>query len=64
MSEIISERLKKSVGKEVKIFLTNDFRYVGKLTNCDKIYVEVLDYKTKSYKIILITEIKDVEIEQ
>ena len=63
MSEIVKERLKKSIGKEVKIFLHNNFRYKGKITNCDEKYVEVLDYKTSSYKLIEIEDIKDAEVQ-
>lgn len=62
MSEIITERLKKSIGSEVKIFLHNGFRFVGKIINCDDKYVEILDYKINSYKIIDISEINDMEI--
>jgi len=63
MSEIIKERAKSSIGKEVIIFTHNDFRYAGKLTNCDETYVEILDKVSGKYKIILINEIKDMEIE-
>lgn len=62
MSEIIRERLKNSVGKRAKIFLHNDFRYEGTITNCDDEYLEILDYKSNSYKIILISEIKDIDV--
>ena len=62
MSEILKARLKKSIGSEVKIFLHNGFRYVGKITNCDDQFVEILDYKTNSYKIIELNEINDVEV--
>ncbi len=62
MSEILKERLKESIGSEVKIFLHNGFRYVGKLTNIDDKYCEVLDYKTNSYKIISLVDIKDCEV--
>lgn len=64
MSEIIRERLEKSVGKKILVFLLNNFRYEGKLINVDETYFEVLDYKTNSYKTILISEIKDLEVEE
>ncbi len=63
MSEIIIERLKNSIGKVAKVFLHNGFRYEGKITNCDDKYVEVLDFKTNSYKLIEIIDIKDADIE-
>jgi len=62
MSEIIRDRLKQSIGKEATIFLTNGFRYSGKITNCDETYVEILDYKINSYKLIRIENINDAEI--
>jgi len=64
MSEIINDRLKQSIGKEATIFLTNGFRYQGKITNCDETYVEVLDYKTSSYKLIRIENINDADIKE
>ena len=64
MSEIIIERLKNSIGKRVKIYLENGFRYAGKLTNCDNEIAEVLDDVSSSYKLIKITDIKDAEVEK
>ena len=62
MSDIIKKRVSESVGKEIKIFLHNGFRYAGKITNTDEKYVELLDYKTSSYKIINFDDIKDCEV--
>ena len=62
MSEIIKKRASESIGKETKIFLNNGYRYAGKITNCDDSYIEILDYKSSSYKIISIIDIKDMEI--
>jgi len=62
MSEIITERLKKSIGKNVIIFLKNGFRFEGKITNCDDSYVEILDIKLKDFKIIEINNISDLNL--
>lgn len=62
MSEIIKERAKNSIGKEVKVFLLNGFRYAGKITNCDDNYLEILDYVSNSYKLIIFSEIKDMDV--
>jgi len=62
MEDILKERLKNSIGKEVLIFLHNNFRYFGKITNCDDKYVEILDYKTSSYKLIEHIDIKTAEV--
>lgn len=64
MSEIIKQRVKDSIGKEVKIFLHNNFRYAGKITNCDETYIEIFDTKSQSYKLILYEEIKDMEVKE
>jgi small nuclear ribonucleoprotein (snRNP)-like protein len=56
--------MKNSIGKKVKIYLENGFRYAGKLTNCDDGYCEVLDDVSSSYKIIKLTDIKDAEVEK
>jgi len=64
MSEIIIDRVKKSVGSEIKIFLHNGFRFEGKLTNHDKKYIEILDKVSSAYKIIMIEDIKDLEVKE
>lgn len=63
MSEIIKERLRESISKEVKIFLKNGFRYAGKITNTDEEVVEILDRLSDSYKIIRFEDIKDCDVE-
>lgn len=62
MSELIKKRASESLGKEIKIFLLNGFRYAGKLTDCDEECLELLDYKSNSYKIIRFVDIKDLEV--
>ncbi len=62
MSEIIKERLRESLGKVILVFTLNNFRFEGKLTNIDETYLEMLDFKTNSYKIIELNQIKDMEV--
>jgi len=63
MSDIIKKRVSESLGKEIKnIFKLNGWRYAGKITNTDEQYVEIIDYKTSSYKIIKFEDIKDCEV--
>ena len=64
MSEIIKKRVSESIGKEIKIFLHNGYRYVGKVTGCDDQYIEILDYKTSAYKIVEISDVKDLEVKE
>ena len=64
MNEIIKKRASESIGKEIKIFLLNGFRYAGKITNTDEQYVELLDYRTNSYRIIRFDDIKDCEVSE
>ena len=54
------ERLKESVGSSAKIFLINGFKFEGKVTNIDDKYLELLE--PRGYKILLLSEISDVEI--
>jgi len=63
MSELIKERVKNSLGKTITIFTTNDFRYRGKLINADEIYLEILDFKKNSFKLLKYEEIKEFEVE-
>ena len=62
MSDLIKKRASESIGKEIKIYLSNGFRYAGKITATDDQYVELLDYKTSSYKIIKFDDIADCEV--
>jgi len=62
MSEILNKRLKENIGKEVKIFLKNDFRFAGKLRDCDEKYLELFDYKSNKIKVIEIDWIRDLEV--
>ncbi len=62
MSEIIKKRVKENLGKNIKIFTNNNFRYIGKLVNCDDDFVEIFDEYIKGYKIIRISNIKDLEV--
>lgn len=64
MSEIIKKRVSESIGKEIKIFLHNGYRYAGKIINSDEKYVEILDYKSNSFKIVEIIDISDMEVAQ
>ena len=64
MSEIIRKRVSESKGKEIKIFLHNGWRYAGKILNSDEKYVEILDHKSSSFKIIEFVDIKDIEVAQ
>lgn len=64
MSEIIRKRASESLGKEVLVFLYNNFRFEGKLINADETYLEILDKRSSSYKIIKIEEIKEMEVRE
>ena len=64
MSEIITNRLRESMGKEIKVFLNNGFHYTGKLLNSDDKYLEILDFKIDSIKLLKIEDIKDMEVRE
>ena len=59
----MNERLKKSVKKHIKVFLSSGFKFEGKITNCDDKYLEILE-PGRGYKIIEIKDISDVEIKK
>ena len=64
MSEIITNRLKESEGKTITIFLHNNFRFTGKCLGSDEKYIELLDFKTDNIKVVEISEIKELEVEE
>ncbi len=64
MSGLIKKRVSESIGKEIKVFLHNGFKYAGKVTGCDDKYIEILDYKSNAYKIIEISDVKDLEVKE
>jgi len=54
--------MKESVGKDVKIVLQNNFIYAGKITGCDNTHLEILDYKTETYHVFSLDNVKDFEV--
>lgn len=64
MSDLIKKRVDESIGKTATVFLLNGWRYEGKITNSDETFLEILDFRTNSYKLIRFTEIKDCEIKK
>ncbi len=64
MSEIINKRLSESKGKVIKVFVSNGFKFEGKLTGFDDVYLEIYDFKIKGYKLIQICKITDLEVRQ
>lgn len=61
MKNILKQRLKRSKGKYVKVFLKNNFKFEGKITNCDNKFLEILDERLKDYKLIEINKISDLD---
>jgi len=64
MEDIMKKRIIESVGKDVKIVLQNNFIYAGKITGCDDSHLEILDYKTNSYHVFDLGNIKDCEVKR
>jgi len=58
----MKKRIIESVGKDVKIVLQNNFIYAGKVTGCDDSHLEILDYKSGSYHVFDLSNIKDCEV--
>ncbi len=55
------EELKKMIGKELLIFLKNDFRYKGTLINIIGSFVVISDHKSGQNKMISIDKISEIE---
>ena len=64
MSEIIIKRLKENEGRDATIFLSNGFRFFGKIRECDENYLEFFDYKSNAIRIFKISEINEIEIKE
>ena len=64
MSQIIIDRLKENVSKEAHVYLINSFHFFGKIINCDEKYLELLDFKTNDIKLLLIEEIRQLDIKE
>ena len=62
MSEIITNRLKKSIDKEIIAILHNGFRFQGILKNFDERFIEIFDFRLQGYKILEIRDISDLSI--
>ena len=64
MSQLIIDRLKENISEEAHIYLLNGFHFFGKISNCDEKYLELFDYKTSDIKLLLIEEIRQVDIKE
>lgn len=62
MSELLINKLKDSIGKEVLIFLANNFRFECKVVRCDDTFLEIYDLRKFKSKFIRLSEITEVEI--
>ena len=58
----MKKRMEESVNKDIKIVLQNNYRYAGKLTDYDEKYLEILDYKSNSYHVFKLDNVKDLEV--
>jgi len=62
VSELIRESLKISIGKNVLVFLSNGFRFEGKVLACDDEFLQIFDLKRNAEKFIRLTEIQECEL--
>lgn len=60
MNELIKKRL--TNGTTIKVFMKNNFYFNGKVTGVDETFLEILDSKTRSYRIIELNEISNIEL--
>ena len=57
----MSERVIKE-GDIVKVFLSNNFIYKGKVLAVDNAFLKILDFKTDSEKVFPLSSITDINI--
>lgn len=62
MSEILHGRLTKNIGRNIKIFLKDNFRFEGELLGYDEKFIEIFDTYKELPIIINIKEIKEIYI--
>lgn len=62
--ENLSELLSYNVGKTAKIFLLNGFRFEGKIQSVLQDFVQILDFKLGYSKIIRISQISEIEVQE
>lgn len=61
----MKKRIEESSEKVIKVILkSNGWKYEGKLNNFDDTYIEILDFKSNSYKIIRIDDIDTLEVRE
>jgi len=63
ISQVMIDRLKKSIGSNAVLFLKNNFRFEGVITNCDDQYVEILQKSNSKYKLIELDRISDADVD-
>jgi len=63
MAGLMEDRLKKSISKHAKIILKNELKFDGTITGVDSKYLEIVRDDHKGYKIILLEEIAEVNID-
>ena len=58
-------RLGESKDKVIKVVLrSSGWKYRGRLINFDDKYIEILDFVSNNFKVILIDDVKDLEVEE
>lgn len=62
MNEEMIKRMNEFKGKDITIFLKNGFHYFGRLLSNDEKWVEILDYKTNSFRLFSFDDISNFEI--
>jgi len=61
-NDLLKKRVEENIGNIVVIFLKNNFRFEGKITNRDDKYLEILDFKTSSYNVLNMEDIMNFEL--
>jgi hypothetical protein len=62
VSELLTTKLKNSIGLRIILFTSNHFRFEGKILGIDDEFIEIYDLKKFRNKLIKLSEITEGDI--
>ena len=62
ISELVRETLKESIGKHILFFISNGYRFEGKILGCDDIYLKYYNSKKDCIRFQKLEDIMEAEL--
>lgn len=62
VSELVKESIKQSVGLQILFFLSNGFRFEGKVLGADDEYLKYYDSKKGCIRFVKLNDISEAEL--